>query len=183
MTVLLLGVALWWAAHLFKRVAPGPRARMGDAGRGVMAVALLAALVLMVIGYRGAEFVFVFAPPAWAGHLNNLLMLIAVIVFGAGMAKGRLWTHMRHPMLMGTLIWAVAHLMVNGDLASLVLFGGLGAWAIAEMAVINRAEPRWTPPAPGAARRDLALVGIALVMYALVAWVHTLFGLAVFGGV
>ncbi len=118
MPLLILGLALWIGAHLFKRIAPGPRAAMGDAGKAVVAVALLASVVLMVIGYRGAPYVPVYDPLPGMGHVNNTLMFVAVFLFGVGGTKGSLYPRMRHPMLWGTVIWAVAHLLVNGDLAS-----------------------------------------------------------------
>ncbi len=181
MNLLLLGMVLWWGGHLFKRFAPQTRATMGNGGRAFATALILAGLVAMVLGYRGAEYVHFYAPPAWGKHANNLLMLLAVITFGMGMAKGRLWTYLRHPMLTGVLLWGFAHLLVRGDLASVVLFGGLALWSLVEMAAINRAEGRWVRPAPGAARRDLALIGIAAAMYVLIAFVHLWAGYPVFG--
>ncbi|MFT4151490.1 MAG: NnrU family protein [Paracoccaceae bacterium] len=172
MIPLILGVALWWAAHLFKRLAPGRRARLGDPGKGLVAAAILLAVVLMVWGYRRAEFLPVYTPLPGMGHLNNLMMLVSVFLFGVGGTKGTLYPKMRHPMLWGAVIWAVAHLLVNGDQASLILFGGIGLWALVEMAVINRAES-WTPPAPvrGIRGDAMNLVG-TLVLYGVIAGVH-----------
>ncbi len=181
MTVLILGVMLWYASHLFKRLAPGPRATMGNAGKGVMTALSLAGLVLMVIGYRAVPNMPNLIPLPGNGHLNNTLMLIAVIVFGAGMSKGWLWTKIRHPMLWGTLLWALAHLSVRNDAASIVLFGGLGLWAILSMALINRAGP-WMRPASGGIKRDGVLVVIALVMYGLITGIHMMFGYNPFMG-
>jgi uncharacterized membrane protein len=175
MTLLILGVALWWAAHLFKRYAPGPRAALGDAGRGVVALGLLAALVLMVLGYRQTGGMVSLVAIPGSGHINNSIMLIAVIVFGAGMSKGVLWTYIRHPMLWGTALWGLAHLIVHSDWASVVLFGGIGLWALVEMAVINRAGA-WARPASGGIRRDAALVVIALVMYGIITGIHVMLG-------
>ncbi|MCE6951232.1 NnrU family protein [Cereibacter sphaeroides] len=181
MLLLILGVALWSAAHLFKRVAPALRAPLGDAGKGVAALLLVTSLVLMVMGYRAADFISVYTPPPGIGHANNLIMLIALIVFGAGMSKGWLWTKIRHPMLYGFVIWAFAHLLVNGDVASLILFGGLGAWAVAEIVLINR-QTEWVRPVSGGPKRDLALIGVVLVMYGLIALVHIWTGHTPFAG-
>ena len=177
MTMLFSGVALWWVAHLFKRLAPGARASMGNAGRGVVALALLAALVLMVIGYRAVPNMPNMVTMPGNGHLNNGLMLIAVIVFGAGMSKGWLWTKIRHPMLWGVILWSVAHLAVHNGGPSLVLFGGMGLWAIVEMVLINAQAGGWTPPASGGIKRDLVLVVIALAMYGLIIGIHQMMGL------
>ena len=154
MAYLVLGLILWTAAHLFKRVAPGLRARMGTAGKGVVALGVLAGLALMIIGYRQAESVNVWFPPAWTVHVNNLMMLGAVFLYGMSATKGRLRGAMRHPQLTAVKVWAVAHLLVNGDLASLILFGGLLGWAVLEVVVINMSED-WDRPQPGEAKKDI----------------------------
>jgi hypothetical protein len=79
-------------------------------------------------------------------------------------------------MLTGVTVWAIAHLLVNGDAASLVLFGWLGLWAVGSMAVINAREPAWARPAPGPASGDLRLLLITAVIYAVIAAIHTWLG-------
>jgi uncharacterized membrane protein len=181
MTYLILGLILWVAAHLFKRVAPDLRARMGNAGKGLAAVGILAGLVLMIYGYRQAEFVNIWFPPAWTVHLNNLMMLAAVFVYGMSATKGRLRGAMRHPQLTAVKIWAVAHLLVNGDLASLILFGGLLAWAVLEVVVINLSE-EWERPQPGEAKKDVILVVITVVMFLVITLIHNWLGVWPFPG-
>ena len=186
MTLLVLGLALWWAAHLFKRVAPGTRASLsdsfGDKSKGIFAVLILVSVVLMVIGYRAAPWVDVWTPPFWLTHLNNLMILIAIVLMGMGSSKGRLRAAFRHPMLMGFSLWAVAHLLVNGDLASVVLFGGLVVWAVIEIMLINAREPDWTRPEPGPPSGDVRLVVISLVVYAVIGLIHGWIGPWPFGG-
>lgn len=171
-----LGLALWIAAHVFKRAAPGPRAalqaRIGDAARGLFAAAILAGVVLMVIGYRGADTRLLYVPPAWGVHLNNLLMLFAVALYGVGNSQSRLRARLRHPMLTGTFLWAAGHLLVRGDLASVVLFGGLGLWAVGAMALINAREPRRTPWLGGTLAGDIRLLVIAVVLYLAIVALH-----------
>ncbi len=96
---LILGLLLWSGAHFFKRFAPGPRARLGDAGKGLVAVLSVAGIVLMVIGYRAAELAHLWYLGGWAVHLNNLLMLVSVALLGLGSSKSRLRGTLRHPML------------------------------------------------------------------------------------
>ena len=175
MTLLILGILLWVGAHLFKRVAPDARASMGDKGKGLVAMVLLVSLVLMVIGYRGAAFVNVWYPPSFMVHINNLLMLIAFFVFGLSATTGSLRGKLRHPQLLAVKIWAVAHLLVNGDLASIVLFGSMLVWAGAEVAVINRAES-WERPTPGDPKRNVLLVVITVVAFAVTAAIHAWLG-------
>lgn len=181
MAYLILGLLLWTAAHLFKRVAPDLRAGMGTAGKGAVALGVLAGLVLMVVGYRQAEFVNIWFPPAWTVHVNNLMMLGAVFLYGMSATKGRLRGAMRHPQLTAVKVWAVAHLLVNGDLASLILFGGLLGWAVLEVVMINRAET-WERPAPGEAKKDILLVVITLGMFAAIAAIHIWLGVWPFPG-
>ena len=175
MFYLILGLILWIAAHLFKRVAPDLRARMGNAGKGVAALGILAGLVLMVIGYRQADFINVWYPPSWTVHINNLMMLGAVFLYGMSATKGRLRGAMRHPQLTAVKVWAVAHLLVNGDLASLILFGGLLLWAVLEVVVINKSET-WNRPKPGEAKRDIILVVITIVLFLVMTAIHNWLG-------
>ncbi|SHL46256.1 Uncharacterized membrane protein [Roseovarius litoreus] len=181
MVYLILGLVLWTAGHFFKRLAPDMRAGMGNAGKGVAAVIILAGLVLMIIGYRGAEFINLWYPPTWTVHLNNLLMLIAVFVYGMSATRGRLRGKMRHPQLVAVKIWAVAHLLVNGDLASVILFGGMLAWAVVQVIVINRTE-EWVRPEPGKASKDILLVVITLVLFGVMTGIHNWLGVWPFPG-
>ncbi len=119
MTLLILGVALWWAAHLFKRIAPEARASMGQSGKGAVAAALIIAIVLMVIGYRATDVTMWWAATPMLKGINNLLVLIGFYLFAASGAQSRLGVRMRHPQLIGFSLWAVAHLLVNGDAPSL----------------------------------------------------------------
>ena len=180
MTLLILGLALWWGAHLFKRVAPAARAGMGGQGRAMVTALLLVSLVLMVIGYRGADGAFWWGrSPALVG-INNLLMLVSVYLFAASGMKTAVARRLRHPMLTGTLLWSVAHLLVNGDAPSLVLFGGIGLWAVVEMVVLNRVGP-WTPPVGKGPKMEIfAALGTVLV-YGAISGAHYMLGYPAFG--
>lgn len=182
MFILIVGSALWWAAHLFKRIAPERRARMGDSARGLFAGALIVSVVLMVIGYRMTDGPYWWgATPALKG-INNLLILLAFYLFAADGMKTRITHSLRHPQLTGFALWAFAHLLVNGDLPSFVLFGGLLVWALVQMVAINRAEPRWTPPTkPLAAKREVMAVVGGIVVMGVVGLIHALLGYNPFG--
>ncbi|MGR3323113.1 MAG: NnrU family protein [Pseudooceanicola sp.] len=181
MTLLVLGVLLWALAHFFKRLAPAARARMGDPAKGGVALALVAAVLMMIFGYRMAEGAFFWGRhPATVG-INNLLMVAALYFTSPGPKKGAIFYRMRHPMLTGFLLWTVAHLLVNGDVPSFVLFGGLAVWAVAEMVVINRAEPEWTPPPKGSIGKDAMFLAISVLLLLVIGWVHTWLGYPAFG--
>lgn len=182
MILLILGVALWWAAHIFKRVAPAPRAKLGERGKGMVALALLASVVLMVIGYRAA------GGPVWWGRspalvgINNLLMLLAVYMYAVSGMKTWLGTKIRHPQLTGFKIWCFAHLLVNGDLASFILFGGLLAWAVVQMILINKQEGReWTPINKSTPAREIRAVVGTVVLTAVIMGVHHFLGATPWG--
>lgn len=181
MTLLIAGVALWWAAHFFKRLAPSARARMGEAGKGPVALAILASVVLMVLGYRAAAFVPVWEPPLFLIHVNNLLMVFVFYLFGVGATKGHASARIRHPQLTAFKTWAIAHLLVNGDLASVILFGGLLGWAIISVIAINRAGS-WTPPEGTSIKGDVKALVIGLVLMGIVAAIHGYVGPNPFGG-
>ncbi|MGL4238018.1 NnrU family protein [Tabrizicola sp.] len=178
---IVVGLALWWAAHLFKRLAPGPRARLGDPGKGLVAVGVIGGVVLMVIGYRGVEHIDLWYPPAFLTHLNNLLMVFAVYLYAASGMKTRITRPIRHPQLTAIKTWAVAHLLVNGDLASVILFGGLLAWAVVEVILINRAEPRGPLPEPAPVGKEIGAVVGAVVVTGAMGWVHNWLGVWPFG--
>lgn len=185
MGFLVLGLALWVGAHLFKRLAPGQRAamtgRLGDKSKGVFAVLLLVSLALIIIGYRSADYVALFTPAPMMKHINNLLMLIALVTYSAGMSKGVIYTRIRHPQLWGTSIWAFAHLLISGDLASFILFATMLVWAQATILIYNAQEPAWVRPAPGAMKRDLVMIAGAVVAMGVIGGIHMALGKNPFG--
>ena len=181
MVMLVLGLALWWAAHLFKRLMPGPRLAMGDRGKGIAAIGVIVSVILMVIGYRGMGEVYVWSPPDFLRHVNNLLMLFAFYLFAASGMKTRITGIIRHPQLAGFKTWTIAHLLVNGDLASIILFGGLLAWAVVALITINRAEPRAAAPSPAPLGKEIGAVIGAIIAVGAVGGIHTWLGYNPFG--
>ncbi|MES2542356.1 MAG: NnrU family protein [Pseudomonadota bacterium] len=181
MTLIVLGLALWWAAHLWKRLAPGSRASMGDKGKGLVTVGVLAGVVLMVVGYRGVEHIDLWYPPAFLTHVNNLLMFFAVYLYAASGMKTRITRVIRHPQLTAVKTWAIGHLLVNGDLASVILFGGILAWAVVEVILINKAVPRGPLPEPAPVGKEVGAVVGAVVVLVLIMLVHNWLGVPPWG--
>ncbi|MTH58391.1 NnrU family protein [Paracoccus litorisediminis] len=183
MLILILGVALWWGAHLFKRAAPGTRAGMGEKGKRLVTAVLIASVLLMILGYRMSDGPYWWGASAPLKGINNLLVLAAFYLFAAAGMKTRITRSLRHPQLTGFALWAFAHLLPNGDLPSFILFGGLLLWALAEMAAINRAEPGWTPPAgPFPVKKEIMAVVGAVIVMLVVGLVHRGLGYNPFGG-
>ena len=182
MLYLILGLLLWSAAHLMRRLAPGLREALGEVpGKAIIAVLLVVSIWLMSKGYRMADgAVFWGRSPALVG-INNLLMLVSVYMFAASGMKTALARRMRHPMLGAVKVWALAHLLVNGDVPSFILFGGLLAWAVVQMILINKAVPDWKRPEPAPKSKEvMALVG-TVVVFAVIAGIHMWLGYPVFG--
>ncbi|PIE11563.1 MAG: hypothetical protein CSA70_10945 [Rhodobacterales bacterium] len=181
MTLLLLGLIIWYAAHLFKRVAPGIREPMGEKGKGPIALLILVSVVLMVTGFRAADAgVYWGRTPALAG-INNLLVLFGFYMFAVSGMKTRLARVIRHPQLTGVKAWAVGHLLVNGEVESIVLFGGLLAWAVIEVIVINRAQPAWTKPDPAPMKKEVIAIVASVLLFGVVAMIHAWLGYNPFG--
>ena len=182
MALLVLGILLWWGAHLFKRLAPAARASLGDKGKGMVALGILLGIVLMVLGYRASDFIHVWAPPAFMVHINNLLVLSAIYMMSPAPKKGAILSGMRHPMLTGFALWAIAHLLVNGDLASIILFGGLLLYVPVQILLINRAEPDWTPGPKGSIAKDGMFFVGSIILLGVIGYIHGLIGPSPFPG-
>jgi len=185
MILLILGVALWVAAHVFNRVAGRPKIEpSAGAPYAIMAVIILASVVLMVLGYRSAEgAVFWGRSPAMVG-INNLLMIAAFYCYAASAAKdAKIWLgrKIRHPQLTGFGIWAVAHLLVNGDTPSFVLFGGLLAWAIIHARILNATEGPWEPLPAAPVKKEIVAVVITVVVVVVVMAIHYALGVQPWG--
>jgi len=177
MTLLIIGLALWWVGHLFPIYRRADRARLiarlGERPyKGLFVLVSIAAIALMVIGYRRAEFVNLWYPPAWTVHLNTLLMLLAVALMAARDFRSGLRRYIRHPMLTGVKTWAVAHLLVNGDLASVVLFGGMLGWAVVAVIGSNRRDGAWVKPAEGTTKGAVIHAVATVVVFALIIGIH-----------
>jgi len=189
MWLMILGLAVFFVPHLTRIAAPGLRdagiALMGEGGwKGVYSLVSLAGLVLVVLGWMRfrATAPVMYDAPSWGRHLAALLVLVAFIFLVASYVPttGRIKAMLRHPFLAAVVIWAVAHLLANGDLASLILFGAFLAYAIVDrIAVSIRNEPA---PVYQSWRGDAGAVGIGVIAFAIFAfWLHVvLFGVSPF---
>ncbi len=178
MGMLIAGVLLWSIMHLMKSVTPGVRTSIQGAigegpHKGLVALLLLTSLGLMIFGWRSTPAEFVYDPPVWGRHLNMALMFAAILLLGAAQGSSRIRQWIRHPMLTGVLVWAVGHLFANGDNKSLVLFGGLGLWALISIITVSRNEGVWVKPAKVAsAGRELLSLVIVAILYVILVFIH-----------
>ena len=171
MTVLTAGVLAWALIHLMPALSPALRAnlvgRMAEGPyRGLFALAIVASVVLMVVGWRSAPLTVVYVAPVQAGYLGFVLTILAFFLIGAAHYPTRIKRVLRHPMLCGIALWAASHLLQSGTTRALVLFGGLGVWALIEIPLINRREGAYEKPvAPALSRewRGLLISGAIVV--------------------
>lgn len=188
MGALIAGVLLWSIVHLTKSVAPGVRNglqnKLGEGPhKGIVALLIITALALMIYGWRTAQYEFVYDPPTWGRHLNMLTMIFAILLFGAAQGKSWVKQAIRHPMLTGVVVWSAGHLLANGDSRSVVLFGGLGLWALISIFTVSRNEGAWVKPTETATMgREILSVVIALVLYIVLFGMHRFYaGVALAG--
>ncbi len=178
MILLIAGVLLWAAVHLIPTLARPTRQmmidRLGENGyKGVFSLLTVGAILLIVFGWRSVEQpAYLYHLPLWTRHLGMLLVLAAFLLFGSSQQPTRINRVVRHPQLTGVVLWAAAHLMMNGDSRSLVLFGGLGLWAIAEMVLINRREGAWLKPEVEGWGREVRVAAISLAIFAAAFFAH-----------
>lgn len=188
MAILILGLLLFLGTHAFT-MARGPRkaaiAKLGEGGYKIAySVLALAGIVLVSIGYgeyRASGYVQLWWPPTGMQHLALLLMIPAFVLFAAAYLPGHIKARAKHPMLAGVKIWALAHLLANGDLGSILLFGAFLGWAVAARISLKRRDVSPLAPAqavaaaPAGWRNDAIAVAIGLAAYiAFVLWLHPL---------
>lgn len=187
MTLLILGVLLFTLIHWFPALMPEQRsgllARLGNPYKGLFALGIVASIVLIVLGWRSTVANPVYDTPAWGRHVPFALMPIAIWLLSSTHSRARIRRVIRHPMLLGVLVWAVAHLLANGDIRSVILFGGMAVWAIGSIVLINRRDGAWVKPDIAATvASDIRSVVIVLVVYAALMALHKHFaGVALFG--
>ena len=175
MTLLVCGLLLFTVVHLVPSLAPGLKTawlgRLGENGyKGTFSLLLVASLLLIVFGWRSATPEFIYQPPAGLHVPALALIVLGFLLFVVSNRRSRLRQLVRHPQLTGVFLWGVAHLMLNGDNRSLLLFGALSVWAIAEMLTINRREGAWVKEnPPGWGTEVVTLIITALLIGVIVA--------------
>lgn len=181
MTLLILGLVIFIGVHSVGILAPAWRdrtaARLGTVPwQGLYSLASLAGFLLIVWGYGLArqDPVALYAPPVWTRHLALLLMVPVFPLLLAAYLPGRIQATVKHPMLAAVKLWALAHLLANGNLADLVLFGTFLAWAVADRISLKGRNPVPVPGAPPGKANDWIALGAGLALYAaFLGGVHT----------
>ena len=186
MAVLIIGLALFLGVHSIALAAPDFRsraiARMGEGPwKGLYAAVSAVGFVLILYGFHlaGQSPVVLYTPPGWVRYIAVLLMLPVFPLLIAAYLPGRIKTAMKHPLLAAVKFWALAHLLANGLLADVLLFGGFLAWAVVDRISLKR-RVQAVPTAPAGRFNDLIAVAVGLALYVLfIEWAHLrLFGVS-----
>jgi uncharacterized membrane protein len=191
LATLVLGLAVFLGAHVFVTLRT-PRAAlikgMGEGPyKGLMALVSLAGLILIGYGfgqYRATGWIDVWSPPGWTYYVTQLLMWPASICVVAAYSRGNIWRALKHPMLVGVKTWAAAHLISNGDLGSIVLFGSFLAWAVYDRITLKHRSDAGAPAIPvGGHRNDTIALAVGTILYLALGFIfHPLvIGVPVFG--
>jgi uncharacterized membrane protein len=192
LAIMIVGLAVFLGSHTLVSLRPQRAALIARLGerpyKGLFALVSLVGILLIGYGfglYRAAGYINIWMPPRWTRHVTELLVWPAMIAIVAAYVPSEIKRVLKHPMLVGVKLWAVAHLISNGDLGSIILFGSILAWAVYDRISVKR---RADAPAPAVAtgggyRNDFIVVVVGtLVYFVLGFWFHPwVIGVPVFG--
>lgn len=191
LSVMILGLVLFLGIHLLSTRREARAALIAASGESLYkvgyAVVSIAGLALIAWGfadYRAHGWIDVWSPPLAMKHITIALMLPAVIMVVASYIRGRIYTALKHPMLGGIKLWALAHLLANGDLGSIILFGSFLAWAVFDRISLKHRADGGAPPIPvGGPLNDVIAVAVGVVAYLALAFAFhpVVIGVPVFG--
>jgi uncharacterized membrane protein len=189
---LILGLVVFLGGHALTTMRPQRAAviaRVGEgAYKGLFSLAALVGILLISYGfarYRAGGYIDLWVPPRWTRHVAAALIWPAMICIVAAYIPGEIRRVLKHPMLVGVKLWALAHLLSNGDLGSIILFGSILAWAVYDRISLKQRADVGAPAvsAGGGYRNDFIAVAVGTLLYfALGLWFHPwVIGIRVFG--
>lgn len=191
LALMVLGLALFFSAHVFTTMRDARAsaiAALGEPPYKLLYTAVsFAGLALIVWGfshYRASGWINVWYPPVFFKHITIALMLPAAIMIVASYIRGRIYTTLKHPMLASVKLWALAHLLSNGDLGSIILFGSFLAWAVYDrISLKHRSDPGGPPIPVGGVQNDLIAIAVGVIVYLALAFAFhpVVIGVPVFG--
>ena len=191
LAILVLGLVVFLGIHVLVACRAQRASIIGSLGevpyKVVFSVVSIVGVLLIGYGfglYRATGWIDVWYPPVWTRHITVALVWPAIIFVTAAYLPGRIKTALKHPMLVGVKLWALAHLISNGDLGSIILFGSILGWAVFDRISLKRRTDAGGPPIPvgGATKDVLAVVVGTLIYLALGFWFHPyVVGVPVFG--
>ena len=181
---LILGILLWFFGHGFKAQFPRIRENLNkllgtEKAKGPFAIAILLSFALIIYGWRHADALASLYSTAEALNLiAGILIGFGVYLFIGSTANIRIRQWIRHPQLTGLCLWSIAHLLVNGEYRSLVLFGGLGLWSITMMLCINRRDGKYIAPIAGSIKDEIKPIIISLIVTMVLTLTHGFYSAA-----
>jgi uncharacterized membrane protein len=174
MLLLIVGLLLFFVPHSVAIAAPEWRERAllqwgEQLWKATYSVLSIAGFVLIIYGFGFARHapVILYVPPAWLRHVTFVLMVPVFPLLFAAYLPGRIQTTMKHPMLVAVKIWATAHLLANGMLADVLLFGSFLVWAVFDRISVKRHPRAQSPRLPVSKFNDAIAVILGLLVYAL----------------
>lgn len=190
LAILILGLVLFLANHLFVTRREARAAAIARLGKpvyfalfGVISLVALALIVWGYASYRAHEWVDIWQPPVFMRHITVLLMLFAVIFTTATFIPSHIKARLKYPMLAAVKTWALAHLLSNGDLGSILLFASFLAWAVIARISLKRRADTVLPVAPSGYTNDVIVVLVGVVVYLAIGYAFhpAVIGVPVFG--
>lgn len=187
MGLLIIGLVLFLGIHSVSIINAAWRDRMAArlgtlAWQGLYSLVAIAGLVLIIQGYDLArqDPLILYQSPIWLRYIALLLLVFVFPLLFAAYLPGRIRTATKHPMLAATKIWAFAHLLANGSLAGVILFGAFLAWAVVDRISLKRRTPLPVPAAPPSRFNDALAIILGLGLYLVfIFWLHAwLFGVS-----
>ena len=173
LAVMIVGLVLFFGVHTLTTQRELRARLIASLGEGTYkigyALVSLVGLALIVLGfadYRATGWIDIWHPPKVLKHIAVALMLPAVILVAAAYIRGRIYSAIKHPMLSGVKLWAAAHLVANGDLGGIILFGSFLGWAVFDRISLTRRVDAGAPPIPiGGPVNDLIAIAVGIVAY------------------
>src|SRR5690242_14509778 len=188
--ILILGLAVFLVTHVFVSFREARASVIERVGlplyRGLFAIVSLAGLTLIIWGYaqyRAHDLIQLWSPPAFMRHITVGLVLFATIFIVAAFIPSHITTRLKHPMLASVKTWAFAHLLSNGDLGSILLFGAFLAWGVFARIAAKRRGDLGPQTAPAGWGNDAIVVVVGIVVYLALGYAFhpAVIGVPVFG--
>ncbi len=177
MELLVSGLLLWSVIHFIPSIATAFKVsfieRFGDKlYMAIFALLIVLSLVMIVFGWRSITPTHLYELPSIIKPFSLILLVVAFFLFGATKGQTRIKRVIRHPQLASVIVWSIAHLLLNGDSRSVLLFGWLGCWAVLEMVFINKREGEWEKPEIPSWKQEIKTGLVGLAIFAVVILIH-----------
>ena len=188
MYIVISGIFLFTFGHMFKRLFPSLREyidrKFGEKlGKGFVAIFLVSGFLLISFGYYHNEFdIYLYYSPPWLYAVTHLMMFCSLGLITLKEAPfghaSRLKKYFKHPMLTGLIVWSASHLLINGTLMAVILFGGLGVWGAIEIYLLEKNNSNAPEPeeSQGTLIGDMSFLGRIILIYVILILIHIYLG-------